>query len=84
MTHVTVGVNCRTCHKKNYSDHGPQETAWCGCRMHSITALSAPLRQNCREDTKPDQVAEAFGAGGPRTNGETHSAQGNTVCRVPT
>ena len=32
----------------------------------------------------PNQVTEAFGAGGPRTNGETHSAQGNTVCRVPT
>ena len=38
MTYVTVGVNCLTC-QKNCSDHGTQETAWCGCRMHSITVL---------------------------------------------
>ena len=52
--------------------------------MHSITAPSAPLRQNCGEDTQPNQGTEAFSAGGSRKSGETHSAQGNAVCHVQT
>ena len=58
--------------------------AWCGCRMYSITTLSAPYRQDCGEDTQPNQGTEAFGAGGSRKSGETHLALGNAVCRVQT